>query len=218
MGGADEELESLLARYASLRPMSRVLHQGFELLRQSVESGGKILVCGNGGSASDSEHIVGELMKSFAYRRPIPPAHKQALIDSSPDNAGLATALEGAIPAVSLVGQIGLITAFGNDVDYVYAFAQQVYGLGRSGDALIAISTSGNSKNVLHACHVARLRGMRVLGLTGDPGGKLAKLCDVAICVPASQTHLVQELHLPVYHYLCLALERHFFGEHGRKS
>jgi len=210
--------DGLCRRYPTLASLSDDLLRAYELLCRCAASGHKILVCGNGGSAADAEHIVGELMKSFAHRRPIPAADRAQLMELSPDAKPLADALEVGLPAVSLVGQIGLTTAYANDVDYAYGFAQQVYGLGRPGDALIAISTSGNSRNIVHACRVARVRGVAVLGLTGSHGGRMADLCDVVIRAPETDTQLVQELHLPIYHWLCFALEQHFFGEHGPKS
>jgi D-sedoheptulose 7-phosphate isomerase len=208
----------LCRRYPSLATVEGDLQRAYELLRGCLAAGRTILVCGNGGSAADAEHIVGELMKSCACHRPIPSADRERLMAASADAGPLADALEVGLPAVSLVGQIGLTTAYANDVDYVYGFAQQVYGLGRPGDALIAISTSGNSKNIVHACRVAQMRGVGVVGLTGQSGGRMAPLCDVAIRVPETQTQFIQELHLPVYHWLCLALEEHFFGAHGLKS
>jgi len=212
------DTDELCRRYPALAPLRGDLMRAYELLRHCAAEGHKILVCGNGGSAADAEHIVGELMKSFSHRRPIPAADRARLMEMSPDTKPLADALEVGLPAVSLVGQIGLTTAYANDVDYAYGFAQQVYGLGRPGDALIAISTSGNSRNIVHACRVARLRGVAVLGLSGQHGGRMADLCDVVIRAPETQTQLVQELHLPIYHWLCFALEEHFFGEHGLKS
>ena len=208
----------LCRRHPALAPLKGDLQRAYAVLRDCIAGDHKILVCGNGGSAADSEHIVGELMKSCAWKRPIPAADRARLLSVWPDSGPLADALEAGIPAVSLVGQIGLTTAYANDVDYAYGFAQQVYGLGQPGDALIAISTSGNSRNIVHACRVARMRGVAVVGLTGQRGGGMADLCDVAIRAPETQTHLVQELHLPIYHWLCLALEEHFFGEHGLKS
>ena len=210
--------DALCRRYPALAPLEADLLRAYELLRRCVADGHKILVCGNGGSAADAEHIVGELMKSFAHKRPIPAADRARLIEMSPEAQPLADALEVGLPAVSLVSQIGLITAYANDVDYVYGFAQQVYGLGQKGDALIAISTSGNSRNIVHACRVARLRGLAVLGLTGQQGGRMAELCDVVLRAPETQTQFIQELHLPIYHWLCFALEEHFFGAHGLKS
>jgi D-sedoheptulose 7-phosphate isomerase len=221
MSGAHDrqpKTDELVRRYPSLAPLQGDLKRAYALLETCLTDGHKILVCGNGGSASDAEHIVGELMKSVACNRPIPADERAKLLAMSPDAGDLADALEGGLASVSLVSQIGLITAYANDVDYVFGFAQQVYGLGRPGDALLAISTSGNSKNVVHACRVARLRGLSVVGLTGKTGGRMADLCDAVIRAPESNTQFIQELHLPIYHWLCLALEEHFFGEHGLKS
>ena len=208
---------ALVRRYPALTSLRGDLERAFVLLRACLAGGHKILVCGNGGSAADAEHIVGELMKSFAFHRPIPAEHRAQLIAADPEAAPLAAALEVGLPAISLVSAIGLLTAYANDRDYAYAFAQQVYGLGQPGDALIAISTSGNSPSVLNACRAARLRGVAVLGLTGEGGGAMPALCDVVLRAPASQTHLIQELHLPMYHWLCLALEAHFFGANGAR-
>ena len=208
----------LVHRYPSLAPLDGDLQRGFELLRTTLANNHKILVCGNGGSAADAEHIVGELMKSFSCKRPIPAADRERLLALAPDAGPLADALEVGLPAVSLVSQIGLMTAFANDVDFVYGFAQQVYGLAQPGDALIAISTSGNSKNVVNACRVARMRGVSVLGLTGQSGGRMSDYCDVVIRAPETQTQYIQELHLPIYHWRCLALDDHFFGERGLRS
>ena len=216
MGGSPST-HDLFVRYPRLEAVQDDLVRGFELLRQCLASGHKLLVCGNGGSAADAEHIVGELMKSFAYRRPIPATDREQLLALCPDAGPLADALEVGLPAVSLVSQVGLLTAYANDVDYVFGFAQQVYGLGQPGDALIAISTSGNSSNIVQACCVARARGIGVVGLTGQRGGRMQSFCNVTIRVPETQTHLVQEFHLPIYHWMCLALEEHFFGQHGLK-
>jgi len=211
-------MSDLVRRHPALAPLTEDLQRAFELLRHCLSDQHKVLVCGNGGSAADAEHIVGELMKSFSYKRPIPDADRARLLALSQDAGPLADALEVGLPAVSLVSQIGLLTAYANDVDYVYGFAQQVYGLGQPGDALIAISTSGNSKNILNACRVARMRGLAVLGLTGQRGGRMVEYCDVVIRAPETETQFIQELHLPIYHWLCLALEQHFFGEHGLRS
>jgi D-sedoheptulose 7-phosphate isomerase len=157
-------------------------------------------------------------MKSFAYRRPVDDQTRAALTAHfGADAAELIARLEAPIAAIALGGQVATLTAYANDVDYRYAFAQMVYGLGRPGDVLVAISTSGNSPNVVHACQVARARGLSVLGLTGQTGGRMQALCDVALCAPATQTHLVQELHLPLYHALCLGLEERLFSRHGKR-
>jgi D-sedoheptulose 7-phosphate isomerase len=171
---------------------------------ECFEKGGKLLICGNGGSASDADHIVGELMKGFRARR-------RVTDERIPTD--LRELLQGALPAISLSSQDALITAFANDVAPEMIFAQQVYGYGREKDVLLAVSTSGNSVNVLNAAKVAKALGIRVIGLTGAEGGRLASEADVSIKVPETETYKVQEYHLPVYHYLCMTVERHFFTE-----
>ncbi len=193
-------------RYPALECVRQDVNDAFEILKSSYENGGKPLVCGNGGSASDSEHIVGELMKGFYRQRPLPEAEKEAIGEIS-------AYLQGALPAIALTGHPALATAFLNDVKPDMIFAQQVYGYGREGDVLIAISTSGNSANVLHAVTVAKAKGLQVIGLTGRDGGRLKEVCDVCVTVPARVTAEVQEYHLPVYHTLCAMLEEHFFPE-----
>lgn len=213
---APAPLAELLGRIPVLDAIAGELQAAYDLLERALGRGNKILTCGNGGSAADADHIAGELMKSFSYRRPIIEADRKRLQRDFPEDATrLIAALETPLPAISLVGQPALMTAFANDVDYDYAFAQQVYGLGARGDVLIAISTSGNSPSVLNACRIARLRDVQVIGMTSQGGGKMPALCDVAIRAPASETHLVQELHRPIYHTLCLALEQRFFAQHG---
>ena len=213
---APAPLAELVRRIPALDPIAGDLVAAFDLLQRALARGNKVLTCGNGGSAADADHIAGELMKSFSYRRPIAEADRKRLQSEFPEDAArLIAALETPLPAISLVGQPALMTAFANDVDYDYAFAQQVYGLGARGDVLIAISTSGNSPSVLNACRIARLREVHVIGMTSQGGGKLPALCEVAIRAPGAETHLVQELHRPIYHTLCLALEQHFFARHG---
>lgn len=183
------------------------------MLEATYARDGQVLVCGNGGSAADSEHIVGELMKGFARPRPISAAVRDQLEAAAPDTGGyLADHLQGALRTISLVSQTSLTTAFSNDVAPDMAFAQQVFGYGRPGDVLWAISTSGNSKNVVHAAHVARARGLGTLAFTGLEGGDLAACADVAVRVPFTDTASIQESHIVVYHALCLALETRFFG------
>jgi D-sedoheptulose 7-phosphate isomerase len=174
---------------------------------------GIILACGNGGSAADAGHFVGELMKTFKLERPLPEELKSKLVkDFKSEGEYLAGKLQRPLPAISLVSQTSLITAIGNDVSSDLIFAQQVIGYGKKGDILLAISTSGNSKNILYAIYTANTTGMKVVGLTGRNGGKMKKYCDIAICVPADETPRIQELHLPVYHTLCAMLEEYFFG------
>jgi D-sedoheptulose 7-phosphate isomerase len=187
--------------------------RAFELLKSCYEQGGKLMICGSGGSAADSEHIVGELMKGFKLKRSLPEAARVKLTEAFPqEGAHLADQLQGALPALSLVSQTALITAVANDVDADLIYAQQVYGYGRPGDALLGISTSGNSANILHALRVARTLGLHTVGLTGRGGGEMKALCDVTICVPEDETLQIQERHLPVYHALCELLEQAFFG------
>lgn len=212
-------IEDLRARLPALSKLGDDLYRALRVLEDCVRGGHKILLCGNGGSSADADHIAGELMKSFCYRRPLGAELRARLTQQFPQAApGLAAALETPIAAIALAGQVATMTAFSNDVDYRYAFAQQVLGLGAPGDVLIALSTSGNSVNVLHACTIARVQGLKVIGLTGASGGQMRALCDVALCAPATETHLVQEYHLPLYHALCLALEERLFGQHGKRS
>jgi D-sedoheptulose 7-phosphate isomerase len=215
---ASAALDDVCTRVPALAALARELYAALDLLETCARDGHKVLLCGNGGSSADADHIAGELMKSFCYRRPIDDAFRRELMAQFPAaGAELAGALERTIPAIALAGQVASMTAFSNDVDYRYAFAQQVYGLGMAGDVLIGISTSGNSANVVHACRVARVRGLRVIGLTGASGGQMVELCDVALRAPARETHLVQELHLPIYHALCLGLEERLFGQFGKR-
>jgi D-sedoheptulose 7-phosphate isomerase len=203
----NQHLQELLGRYPHLERCVAEIEAAFELLRRCYERDGVVYLCGNGGSAADADHIVGELMKSFLIHRKIP-----AEISRGLDDDYLATHLEGALRAIALTGHGSLATAFANDVEPDLIFAQQVFGYGRSGDLLWALSTSGNSRNVLHALKVARARGMATLGMTGRDGGAMTAISDVCIRVPESETHKVQELHLPVYHTLCLMLEARFFS------
>ena len=206
-------LSRLLSRYTDLQSCEVQIEYAFQLLRDTFRTGHKLLVCGNGGSAADSEHIVGELMKGFLRPRSIPDAVQAMLIETcGEDGRYLAHHLQGGLPAISLVSQFGLFTAFVNDVAADMVFAQQVYGYGQPGDVLWGISTSGNSPNVLYAAQIARSLGLRTVGLTGADGGKLANWCDVLIRVPYTMVPEVQERHLPIYHALCAALELEFFS------
>ncbi len=207
-------IRALIARYPDLEPCAEDLARAHDLLHATFAGSGKLLVCGNGGSAADAEHVVGELMKGFHSRRPLPAEARAALAAAAPQEADyLAEHLQGALPAISLVGHPSLATAIANDVAPDMVFAQQVYGLGRPGDALLCISTSGDSRNVLRAAQVARAGGLRVVGLTGSGGGRLAPWCDVCVRVPFVEVSQVQERHLPVYHTLCRMLESAFFAD-----
>jgi D-sedoheptulose 7-phosphate isomerase len=204
-------IETLLNRYPTLKAHEPAISEATELLVDAFRNGKKLLVCGNGGSAADALHIVGELMKSFTKHRPLPTDLTNRLIASGERGAFLAKNLQGALPAISLVNEVSLQTAYGNDVAPVLEFAQQVYGYGVEGDVLLGISTSGNSENVICACEVARAKGMKTISLTGLGGGKLRAVSDVLIDVPETETYRVQELHLPIYHAICIALEDELF-------
>ncbi|WP_206214552.1 SIS domain-containing protein [Adlercreutzia sp. ZJ242] len=205
-----EILDSLLERYPDMRSCEADVRAAADMLAGAFYAGNKLLVCGNGGSAADSEHVVGELMKGFRFKRPVDPAFLGAYRAANGEEAP--AWLEGALPAISLVSHTALSTAFGNDEAAVGVFAQQVYGYGRPGDVLLAISTSGNSANVVEAAKVARARGMRVVSLTGSAESDLSALSDVCVRVPRDEVFQVQELHLPVYHCLCAAVEAELFG------
>ena len=208
-----EQIEKLVVRYPILEACRDDILAAYNLLAAAYSMGLKLLVCGNGGSASDSEHIVGELMKEFKLKRKVYSNHAAALkaIDSELGQV-LADHLQGALPAISLTGHSSLQTAYMNDAVPELVFAQQVNGYGKEGDVLLGISTSGNSKNVLYAAVNAKAKGLKVIGLTGAKENKLMKFADVCIRVPETETYKIQELHLPVYHCLCLMLEEKFFG------
>lgn len=207
-------LDELIHRYPNLAVCHADLEKTIEVLIACFNLDGKLLACGNGGSAADCEHIVGELMKAFLLKRRLEPEKQSRIRSMYPEDAELLIQnLQRAVPAISLVSQTALMTAFGNDASSQLLFAQQVLSYGRPGDVLLAISTSGNSSNVLYAAQIAKLQGVKVIGLTGWDGGKLKECSDVAICVPASLTYQIQELHLPVYHCLCACVENELFGE-----
>lgn len=205
-------LNDLLVRYPQLSVCKENIIRAFDLLSGSYRSNGKLLVCGNGGSAADAEHIVGELMKGFKNPRRLNGQYQKRLKDVD-DVLGnrLAGQLQGALPAIALDGHSALTTAYMNDCDPLLCFAQQVNGYGQEGDILLGISTSGNSKNVIYAAVTAKAKGMKVIGLTGSRESRLFELADVCIRVPEMETYKIQELHLPVYHCLCLMLEEDFF-------
>lgn len=205
-----EILDDLVRRYGDLEPARADIARAIELLLASARAGGKILICGNGGSAADASHIAGELLKSFGRPRPLSAAELELF---EPGEREMARKLEGAIPALSLCDQGVIHTAFGNDVGAELTFAQLVWGLGRPGDVLWAITTSGKSANILHALTVARRKGLRTVGLLGRGGGPARELCDAAIVAPGEMTQAIQERHLPIYHAICLALEEAVFGD-----
>lgn len=206
-------LEELIRRYPQLEEMSNKISESAERLIRCYQNGNKVLICGNGGSSSDSDHIAGELLKGFEQKRPLDDSMRNSLLSiSGKRGLYLAEKLQKGLPAISLSAHTGLLTAVANDTDATLIYAQQVIGFGNPGDVLLCISTSGNAQNVLDAAITARAKGMTVIGLTGETGGKLKSFCDILINVPEKRTSFVQELHLPVYHTLCLMIEYYFFG------
>lgn len=208
-------IDLLIKRYPILKECETSIIEAYNLLEECFSTCHKLLIAGNGGSCADSEHIVGELMKGFKLSRKCPKefADKLKQIDEI-RGSELAEKLQGGLPSIALDGHQGLNTAYINDVHNggLLTYAQQLYGYGKRGDVFLGISTSGNSKNVMNATVVARALGIKVIGLTGQKGGELANISDVAIKVPSCETYMIQELHLPIYHCLCLMLEERFFG------
>jgi len=205
-------LNNLVTRYPKLESVKEIIYSSFEMIKESYLKGGKLLIAGNGGSASDAEHIAGELMKTFVKKRTLPDSFITEIkkIDSE-IHEYLIPRIQPGLPAIALSGHASLNTACINDIDGNITFAQQVYGYGKEEDVFLAISTSGNSRNVLYACAVAKAKKLKIIGLTGDCGGKLRQFADVCICVPETETYKIQELHLPVYHIICMMLEDYFF-------
>lgn len=206
-------LNELIERYPELKTCVEDIEKAKEAIIECYNKGGKLLLCGNGGSCADCDHIVGELMKGFLLLRPLSDEKKAemkkncSLLDD--DTLGK---LQGALPAVSLPSITALNSAFCNDVDPELIYAQPLMSLAKPEDILIGISTSGNSKNVFGAVKVAKGLGIKVIGLSGKTGGKLKENADICICAPETETFKIQELHLPIYHYICAAVENHFFG------
>lgn len=196
-------MRELLERYPQLTVCENDIQKALQLMIDTYKAGGKILICGNGGSASDSSHIVGELLKGFLNPRKV---------DDERIAADLREDLQGSLPAISLCCQEAFMTAFSNDVNPDMVFAQQVYGLGKKEDLVMGLSTSGNSVNVVNAIRVAKDMGIKTVAMTGASGGKLNEIADVTVKAPATETYKVQEYHLPIYHYLCAKLEETFFG------
>ena len=208
----DRYLSELVDRYPMLKREEASIREVYEIIKTCYEAGGKLLIAGNGGSCADAEHIVGELMKGFVKKRPVSGTMADALKTLDPEEgAALADHLQQGLPAIALTGHPGLTTAFLNDVDGSMGYAQQVLGYGKPGDVFLGISTSGNSRNVQLAAITARALGLKTVGLLGRDGGRIRAFCDAAIVVPEQETYKIQELHLPVYHALCLMLEEHFF-------
>ena len=209
----NNHIDTLTERYPSLAVCKESIQSAYDTMMQAYTEGRKLLVCGNGGSAADCEHIVGELMKEFKLKRKVYKNQAEAMKQIDPELGDiLARHLQGALPAIALTGHSSLTTAFMNDSNPELIFAQQVNGYGKPNDVLLGISTSGNSRNVLFAAVAAKAKGLKVIGLTGHKPSKLAQLADICIQVPEVETYKIQELLLPVYHCLCMMLEEHFYG------
>ena len=207
-------IDLLILRYPQLIVAKDCIVEAYQILEESYTNDGKLLVAGNGGSAADAEHIVGELMKVFVNPRKLEAEYSDALITVNKElGRVLSENLQGALPAIALDGHLALTTAYLNDCEPLLCFAQQVNGYGRKSDVFLGISTSGNSRNILYAATVAKAKGMKVIGLTGEKDSKLSEISDTCIQVPETETYKIQELHLPVYHCLCLMLEDTFFGK-----
>ncbi len=209
----EKHIDLLMLRYPKLEIVRKDIVEAYFILEECYSNDRKLLVAGNGGSAADSEHIAGELMKRFQTPRPVSKdfAEKLKEIDQERGRC-LAKNLECSLMAIPLVAHEALTTAYINDVDGLGVFAQQLFGFGRPGDVFLGISTSGNSKNIMNATVVARALGIKIIGLTGADGGELATAADAIVKVPETETYMIQELHLPVYHCWCLMLEDKFFG------
>ena len=208
------EINNLMKRHPELSVCETAIISAYKLLVRCFSSGHRLYVCGNGGSAADALHITGELMKSFAMKRRLDDEFIKQANDTFPIEAEqLINNLQGALPVYALVENVVFSSAYANDVDADYIFAQQIYCYARQGDVVFGISTSGNSINVINALMTAKARCAVTLGLTGMSGGRMAAFCDNCICVPETETYKVQELHMPVYHTLCRMLENHFWGD-----
>ena len=197
-------MKELLQRYSNLTNCKESIEKSVNMIINTYENGGKVLVCGNGGSAADCEHIVGELMKGFL-------SHREVTDERIPED--LRKNLQGSLPAISIPSQCAILSAFINDVEPSMAYAQMVYGYAKENDILICLSTSGNSKNVVNAAEIATAMNIKTIAMTGERDSLLSNICDVTIQVPETETYKIQELHLPVYHYLCAETEKHFFNK-----
>ena len=209
-----KHIDLLVDRYPKLEYCKNEMISAYALMEECYKNGGKLLIAGNGGSAADAEHMVGELMKGFVLPRKLDSEYQNKLKSISPElGETLSENLQGAMPAIALDGHFALSTAYMNDCEPALCFAQQVNGFGNKNDVFVGISTSGNSLNVMYAAVVARAKGMKVIGLTGSKDSKLSEFADVCIKAPNTETYMVQEYHLPIYHCLCLMLESKFFDE-----
>jgi len=207
-----DHLQQLIERYPPLESVKSDIKASFEIIANSFANGGKLLIAGNGGSASDAEHIAGELMKNFVKKRKLPEVFQKRIEASDPDIAAyLLPRLQPGLPVISLSAHYSLNTACINDIDGNITFSQQVYGYGKPGDVFLGITTSGNSKNIIYAAYTAKAKELKTIALTGSDGGRIKDIADISIIVPEKETYKIQELHLPVYHCLCLMLEEYFF-------
>lgn len=207
-------LDELIIRYPVLEQIKGDIARATEEMIACYEKGGKVLLCGNGGSCADCDHIAGELMKGFLKKRPLSAEKREEMKSKMPSlDDEVLSKLQCGLPAVSLPSMTAPNSAFANDVDSDLIYAQGVLALGREDDILFAISTSGNSQNVCAAAEIAKATGCRVIALTGNTGGELKKYADVSVCVPEGETFKIQELHLPVYHCICAMIEEYFFKE-----
>lgn len=214
MNNVMKHVDVLFERYPELVEQRENIIEAYNILENSYANGGKLLVAGNGGSAADAEHIVGELMKGFENPRKLPNEYKDKLLAVDAEMGTiLGENLQGSLPAIAIDGHLALSTAYMNDCEPLLCFAQQVNGFGNEKDVFLGISTSGNSKNILYAAIVAKAKGMKVIGLTGAKDSKLSAMADIAIRSSQTRTYMIQEHHLPIYHCLCLMLEDRFFGE-----
>lgn len=209
---ADMILDNTIERYPVLKVCKKEIEAAYNCIVSCYEKGGKLLICGNGGSATDSDHIVAELMKGFMKKRVLPEQIRKRLLNNDPEKGKiLAEYLQGSLPAIALTNHNSLNTAFSNDVNPELVFAQQVMGYGKKGDVLLAISTTGMSKNLVYAAYLAETLDIKTIAMTGQSESLLSEMCDHCIRVPEKSTPLIQELHLPVYHTICAILEEHFF-------
>ena len=207
-------IKELIERYPALAGCKTDIENAVNAIEKAYRGGGKLLLCGNGGSCADCEHISGELMKGFLKKRPLLEEKKRMMRENCPEiDESVLEYLQDALPAIPLTSLSALNTAFCNDVDPALIYAQSVLALGKAGDVLIAMSTSGNSKNVVEAAKVAKALGLCVIALTGESGGKLKCIADICICAPECETYKIQELHLPIYHYICAEIEERFFAD-----
>jgi phosphoheptose isomerase len=214
MSEIEMHIDLLCKNYPQLNVIKKSVLEATKKIISCYSAGGKLLICGNGGSSADSDHFAAELMKSFELKRPLEDSMKQRLAEIAPRKGRiLGEKLDHSLPVISLASNNALITAIANDTDPEMIFAQQVIGFGNEGDVLIGLSTSGNSTNVIDACITAKALNLSVIGITGKTGGKMKQYCDVLINVPEERTALVQELHLPVLHTICRIIEVHFYSD-----